>query len=94
VTDHEIVVDKTKAMEAAIHAALDAADAYLETIKSLLAQREADDEPNEELINRYRQFVKRGQNIIDEIEDQPLTDLNFCLDRLFAVDLAEKGEFI
>jgi hypothetical protein len=94
VSEHEIVVDKTKAMEAAIHAALDAADDYLETIRSLLAAQQAADAPNKELVGRYGQFIKRATNIIEAIEDGPLNDLNFCLDRLFAVDLAERGEFI
>lgn len=93
-TEHEIVVEKTRAMEAAIHAALDAADDYLETIRSLRAAQQESATPNQALIGRYGQFIKRAGSIIEAIEDRPLTDLNFCLDRLFAVDLAERGEFI
>lgn len=93
-TIHDVVVEKSKALESAVHAALDAADDYLETMRRLIAEQQASDEPNNKLVGRFGQFVSHGEHIVTVLEDEVLTDLNFMLDRLFAVDLAEKGEFI
>lgn len=91
---HEQIGNKTEDMERAIHAALDACDAYIETIRSLVAAEEASADPRVPLLKRYTQFISKAENMISTIEDDVLTDLNFCLDRLFSIKMAEDGEFI
>jgi len=40
------------------------------------------------------QFSSRADSMVLAIEDGVLDHLNFCADRVFSVDLAERGEFI
>lgn len=94
VSAYEQVAAKTQAMESAIYAALDAIDAYSDTIGQLRAELESAAEPNAKLIKRLGQFLDRAQSMTRTVEDEVVTDLLFCVDRLFSVDLAERGEFI
>jgi hypothetical protein len=81
-------------MEAAIYGALDAIDAYRATLEDVIGEQEASGEPNEMLVKRMRQFQDRADKMTKAIEDEVLTVLMFCLDRLFSVKMAEDGEFI
>jgi hypothetical protein len=94
VSAHERVTMATEQMSDAIYAALDAIDAYLDTVTHVASEQRANDEPNTQLIKRMGQFEKRARQMTSTIEDQVLTDLNFCADRLFSVKSAEEGEFI
>ncbi len=93
-TAHERIAERTKDLENGIYSALSAIDAYLATLRELIAEQESSDAPNEMLVKRMRQFVERGESMVQLIEDEVLTKLMFCLDRLFSVKLAEDGEFI
>ena len=93
-TVHEQVAEVTSGMEQAVYAAMDAVDAYVDTIRRLLAEQGALEEPNEMLVKRFKQFINRGETMTTMLEDDVLTEMLFCVHRLFAVDLAEKGEFI
>lgn len=94
VTAHERVGAKTEAMSDAIYAALDSIDAYLEIVKAVALEQGAVEESNIGLVKRMNQFTKRAEAMTSAIEDQVLDHLHFCTDRLFSVELAEKGEFI
>lgn len=91
---HELIGEKTRAMEAAIYAALDGIDDYAAAAKHLIAEQEALPEPNEMLVKRLGQFVAKAEAMTTIVEDEVLAHLVFCLDRLFSVEMAENGEFI
>lgn len=94
VTAHERVAMATEQMSDAIYAALDAIDGYLDTVTHVAAEQRATAEPNAQLIKRMEQFEKRANAMTSIIEDEVLTHLNFCTDRLFSVKSAEEGDFI
>ncbi len=94
VTAHERVSMATEQMSDAIYAALDAIDAYLDTVTHVASEQESSDEPNTQLVKRMRQFEGRAREMTSIVEDQVLTHLNFCTDRLFSVKTAEEGTFI
>ncbi len=94
VTIHEQVADVTRAMESAIYAALESIDAYTDTLTRLIGEQQTSAQPNEKLIKRFNQFLARAASMTTVIEDHVITELLFCLDRLFAVEMAERGEFI
>lgn len=94
VTVHERVAEKTEAMSDAVYAALDAIDAYIETVEAVASEQGSVEETNIGLVKRMNQFSKRANAMNDAIEEHVLDHLNFCTDRLFSVDLAEKGEFV
>ncbi len=91
---HEQIAAKTEAMESAIYAALDAIDSYAETVAQVRAQQAAAEHPNEKLVKRLDQFLAKARSMTTTMEDDVVTELLFCVDRLFSVDLAERGEFI
>ena len=93
-TAHERVGEATRAMETAVYAALGAIDTYAGVVRGVIAEQEASDEPNEMLVKRMRQFADRADTMVGIVEDDVLTHMMFCLDRLFSVKLAEDGEFI
>jgi hypothetical protein len=84
----------TKAMEAAVYGALEAIDSYQELVTSLIAEQQDSGQPNEKLIKRYQQFIKRADSMTSTLEDDVLEDLLFCLHRLFTLEPTERGEFI
>lgn len=91
---HEVMAEKTKAMEAAIYAALSSIDDYAAAAGRVITDEEASGEPNDMLVKRMAQFVKKAETMTSIIEDDVLAQLMFCLDRLFSVEMAENGEFI
>jgi hypothetical protein len=94
VSAHERVTMATEQMSDAIYAALEAIDAYVDTVTHVASEQEASDDPNTQLVKRMRQFEGRARDMTKIIEDQVLTHLNFCTDRLFSVKSAEEGTFI
>ncbi|MDH3251074.1 MAG: hypothetical protein OEQ47_19050 [Acidimicrobiia bacterium] len=93
-TAHERVSMATEQMSEAIYAALDAIDSYVDTVTHVASEQETSDEPNHGLIKRMGQFETPARAMSTIIEDDVLTHLNFCTDRLFSVKSAEEGEFI
>ena len=84
----------TEAMSEAIYSALDAIDAYAAVVEDVARQQTSSDEPNMGLVKRMKQFSSRAEAMTRVIEDDVLTELNHCTDRLFSVKTAERGEFI
>ncbi len=84
----------TESMAEAIHAALDALDAYTAIVDDVAREERELPEPNAKLIKRMEQFSARAGEMTRIIEDEVLTELNHCTDRLFSVKTAEQGEFI
>ena len=93
-TAFEIMTAKTSELEDGLYAALNGCDAYAEACKAIQAAELAKDEPNEKLAHRMGQFAARVAKIAAFVEDDALTEFVFLRDRLFSVELAEKGEFI
>lgn len=94
VTAHERVAAKTREMEEAIYAALEAIDAYGETVRGVVDEQQALAEPNAMLVKRMNQFSGKADAMVAIVEDDVLTHLTSCLDRLFSVKMAEEGTFI
>ena len=94
VKPHELIAGKTQEMEAAIYAALAGIDAYGAAARQVIADQQSLAEPNEMLVKRMAQFASRADTMTSIIEDDVLSHLMFCLDRLFSVEMAENGEFI
>ncbi len=94
VTAHERVSMATEQMSDAIYAALDAIDAYIDTVTHVASEQRDSADPNTQLIKRMGQFEQRARAMTTTIEDDVLTHLNFCTDRLFSVKTAEEGTFI
>jgi hypothetical protein len=94
VKPHELIAEKTQQMEAAIYAALAGIDAYGAAARQVIADQQGLAEPNEMLVKRMAQFVSRAETMTSIIEDDVLSHLMFCIDRLFSVEMAENGEFI
>lgn len=94
VSAYERVKEKTEAMTDAVYAALDAIDAYKDTVEAIAAEQGDVAEENIGLAKRMNQFSRHSAAMIAAIEDGVLDPLNTCNDRLFSVELAEKGEFI
>ncbi len=90
----EIMTAKTVELEDGLYAALDGCDAYAEAAQALLADELAKDVPIQSLAKRLQQFLDRVGKISSFVEDDALTEFVFLRDRLFSVELAEKGEFI
>lgn len=94
VSAYDRVSVKTEEMSDAIYAALEAIDAYSEEVAAVAADQRESVDPNHGVIHRMEQFEKRAAAMTKLIEDEVLTHLNFCTDRLFSVKTAEAGEFI
>ncbi len=94
VTIHDDVKTRTEALEAAVYAALEACDAYRDTVVGHLDELGRLDGPSEMVVKRLRQFQARAEAMIRIIEDDVLDELLFCIDRLAMFDLAERGRFI
>ena len=84
----------TESMAEAIYAALDALDSYAAIVEDVAREQRESPEPNPKLIKRMEQFSARAETMTRIIEDDVLTELNHCTDRLFSVKTAEHGEFI
>ncbi|GIU91720.1 MAG: hypothetical protein KatS3mg011_0626 [Acidimicrobiia bacterium] len=91
---YERVRERTRELESALYAALDAADRYRETVSEILAREESSPTANEMVSKRLRQFLGKSEAIIRTLEDDALTEMLFLIDRLFALEAAEEGRFI
>lgn len=93
-TMYEQVAEQTRPVEAAFYELLDRLDEYSELLARLLAELEAETEPNKPLIKRFRSFGSKAANMTQILEDEVLTEMLTLLDRLHAVKDAEEGTFI
>jgi hypothetical protein len=94
VRPHELIGEKTRAMEGAVYAALGAIDDYAAAARQVISEQQQLEEPNDMLVKRMAQFADKADAMTGIIEDEVLAHLMFCLDRLFSVEMAENGEFI
>lgn len=88
---HEVMRDKTQALEEAFYRLLDVSDDYRQTVERLMATEEGSDEPRRQLVHRLNQLSGRIDRIISILEDEALTEMLPMLDRLFALERAEEG---
>lgn len=93
-TPHEVMAEKTEALEQTFYRLLDVCDDYRQTVERLLAVEDESGRPRQQLVHRLEQMGDRIANIIRILEDQALTEMLPVLDRLFAVERAERGEDI
>ena len=93
-TMYEQVAALTGPVETAFYGLLDRIDDYSELLARLLAELEAEPEPNKALIKRFRSFTSKAENMTNILEDDVLTEMLTLLDRLHAVKDAEEGTFI
>ena len=89
---YEIIGEQNTQIENALHAAIDACETYLEALDGILAEDST--QSNAALVKRMKQYQKKIGKINALIEDEALQELNFCLDRHFAVKLTEENKFI
>ena len=91
---YEQVAAQTGPVESSFYELLDRIDDYSELLARLLAELEAEAEPNKALIKRFRSFSTKAANMTKILEDEVLTEMLTLLDRLHAVKDAEEGTFI
>lgn len=91
---HEVMTEKTRALEQSFYGLLEVCDDFRETVARLLAEEERSDQPREQLVHRLRQMSARINNIGHILEDDALTEMLPILDRLFTLERAERGEDI
>jgi hypothetical protein len=94
VKPHEVMKEKTAALEKAFYDLLAVCDEYRTSVDELLsAEREAET-PRDQLVHRLEQMSGRISQIITILEDEALTELLPIIDRLFTLERAERGEDI
>lgn len=88
---HEQMKARTEALETAFYALLDVCDEYRRTAAELLEAENGAEEPREQLVHRLRQLSGRADDLKRVLEDDALTIMLPMLDRLFALQNAERG---
>lgn len=91
---HEVMQEKTAALETAFYDLLAVCDEYRTAVDQMLAAERTADEPREQLVHRLQQMSGRIGRITAILEDEALTELLPILDRLFTLERAERGEDI
>ncbi len=94
VKPHEVMKEKTAALEDAFYQLLRVADDYGNAVQSLLAEERSSGAPREQLEHRLDQLSDRISRIITILEDDALTEMLWIIDRRFALERAERGEDI
>ena len=94
VKPHEVVTARTKELETSFYALLGVCDAYRTEVAGLIAAERAAAEPRAQLIHRLEQMSGRMNRIIAILEDDVLSEMLPMIDRLFALERAERGEDI
>lgn len=94
VKPHEIMKEKTVALEDAFYQLLRMCDDYGNAVHQLLANERDSDAPREQLVRRLDQLSDRISRIVTILEDDALTEMLWLLDRRFALERAERGEDI
>lgn len=88
---HEAMKTKTEALEGAVYGLLDACDDYRHAAEGLLAAEQESDSPRHQLVHRLEQLSARATRVNRILEDDVLTELVPMMDRLFAIERAERG---
>ena len=94
VKPHEVMKEKTAALEDAFYHLLRMSDAYGNAVQQLLADERSSGAPREQLVRRLEQLSDRISRIITILEDDALTEMLWIIDRRFALERAERGEDI
>jgi hypothetical protein len=94
VTPHDIMREKTAALEDAFYELLRVSDDYGNAVRQLLADEQGSGAPREQLVHRLDQLSDRISRIITILEDDALTEMLWIIDRRFALERAERGEDI
>lgn len=93
-TPHEVMTEKTRALEDAFYHLLDVCDDYRQAVEQLLATEREAVEARTQLIHRLQQLSGRISNVTRILEDDALTEMLPMIDRLFTLERAERGEDI
>lgn len=91
---HDVMKEKTAALEDAFYQLLRVADDYGNAVRQLLADEQVSGTPREQLVHRLDQLLDRITRIITILEDDALTEMLWIIDRRFALERAERGEDI
>ena len=94
VKPHDVMKEKTAALEDAFYQLLRVADDYRNAVHQLLAGERSSGPPREQLVHRLDQLSDRISRIITILEDDALTEMLWIIDRRFALERAERGEDI
>jgi hypothetical protein len=94
VKPHEVMAEKTAALEDAFYELLAVSDAYGNAVHQLLADERSSGAPRDQLVRRLDQLSDRISRIIKILEDDALTEMLWIIDRRFALERAERGEDI
>jgi hypothetical protein len=94
VKPHEVMKEKTAALEKTFYDLLAVCDEYRTSVAELLAAERAAETSREQLVHRLEQMSGRISQIITILEDEALTELLPIIDRLFTLERAERGEDI
>jgi hypothetical protein len=94
VKPHEVMKEKTAALADAFYELLRRSDDYRKTLDDLLEVEHGSTAPRQQLIHRLEQLSGRISRIITILEDDALTEMLPIIDRLFALERAERGEDI
>lgn len=91
---HEVMGERTAALERAFYDLLAVCDDYRSAVTDLLETERGAEEPREQLLHRLQQMAARIDRIVTILEDDVLTEMLPMLDRLFTLERAERGEDI
>lgn len=91
---HEVMTEKTAALEGAFYQLLAVCDDYRTAVDGLLAAERGSEAPRDQLVHRLEQLSGRISRIISILEDDALTEMLPIIDRLFTLQRAERGEDI
>jgi hypothetical protein len=94
VKPHEVMTEKTAALEDAFYQLLAVCDEYRVAVNDLLASERGSNAPRDQLVHRLNQLSGRISRIIAILEDDALTEMLPIIDRLFTLERAERGEDI
>ncbi|HEX6300375.1 MAG TPA: hypothetical protein VF148_07925 [Acidimicrobiia bacterium] len=94
VRPHEVMKERTEALEKAFYDLLAACDGYRTSVDELLAAERDADSPRDQLVHRLEQMSGRISRMITILEDDALTEMLPVVDRLFTLERAERGEDI
>lgn len=91
---HEVMKERTAALETSFYDLLAVCDEYRKSVEELLAAERASEEPREQLVHRLEQMSARIDRMVTILEDDALTEMLPILHRLFTLERAERGEDI
>ena len=94
VKPHEVMKERTAALEETFFQLLRVADEYANAVQQLLADERSSASPRVQLEHRLDQLSVRISRIITILEDDALTEMLWIIDRRFALERAERGEDI